>query len=140
MKATSRAALLAAMFLASSAFADGPADARGLWQTVEQDAIIEFKPCSGQPASLCAQIVWDKDAGTPASTCGVRIAELNRFDGKAWRDGWVYDPRDKKKYKAVVRTKDQDLSIRAFVGMELLGQTEVLKRVMALPAQPVCVF
>ena len=132
--------LMSAAFLSSvsSAQAAGADDARGLWMTAQNDAVIEFKPCPDGAGALCGRIVWDKDAGTPADTCGVQIAQLQRYDNDAWRDGWVYDPRDKKKYKAVVRTKDGDLYIRAFVGMEILGQTEQLKRVPAVPATPAC--
>jgi len=124
--------------VALSATAAGPDDAKGLWQTAEKDAVIEFKPCADKSSALCGRIVWDKDAGTPADTCGVLIAQLERYDADAWRDGWVYDPRDKKKYKGVLRVKGGDLHIRAFVGVEVLGQTEQLKRVPALPDTPVC--
>jgi uncharacterized protein (DUF2147 family) len=120
------------------ATAAGPDDAKGLWLTAEKDAVIEFKPCADRQSALCGRIVWDKDAGTPADTCGVLIAQLERYDADAWRDGWVYDPRDKKKYKGIVRIKSGDLHIRAFVGVEVLGQTEQLKRVLALPDTPVC--
>lgn len=129
------AALLSSV---SSAQAAGADDARGLWMTAQNDAVIEFKPCPDGAGALCGRIVWDKDAGTPADTCGVQIAQLQRYDNDAWRDGWVYDPRDKKKYKGVVRTKGGDLHIRAFVGVEILGQTEQLKRVPAVPATPAC--
>ena len=37
-----------------------------------------------------------------------------------------------------MRTKGGDLYIRAFVGVEVLGQTEQLKRVTAVPATPAC--
>ena len=132
--------LMSAAFLSSvsSAQAAGADDARGLWMTAQNDAVIEFKPCADGAGALCGRIVWDKDAGTPADTCGVQIAQLQRYDNDAWRDGWVYDPRDKKKYKGVVRTKGGDLYIRAFVGVEILGQTEQLKRVPAVPATPAC--
>jgi len=132
--------LMSAAFLSSvsSAQAAGADEARGLWMTAQNDAVIEFKPCANGEGALCGRIVWDKDAGTPADTCGVQIAQLQRYDNDAWRDGWVYDPRDKKKYKGVVRTKGGDLYIRAFVGVEILGQTEQLKRVPAVPATPAC--
>jgi uncharacterized protein (DUF2147 family) len=128
----------AALSLAASARAAGLDDAKGLWMTAQSDAVIEFKACADAPGALCGRIVWDKDAGTSADTCGVQIARLERYDNDAWRDGWVYDPRDKKKYKGVVRLKGADLYIRAFVGVEILGQTEQLKRVPSLPQTPVC--
>jgi len=128
----------ASLSLAASAQAAGPDDAKGLWMTAQNDAVIEFKPCVDGAAALCGLIVWDKDAGTPADTCGVQVARLERYDNGAWRDGWVYDPRDKKKYKGVVRIKAADLYIRAFVGVEILGQTEQLKRLASIPAAPAC--
>lgn len=123
---------------ALAALAAGPDDAKGLWLTAEKDAVIEFKPCADRLTALCGTIVWDKDAGGPLDTCGTRIAQLDRHDGDAWRDGWVYDPRDKKKYKGAVRVKDAELRIRAFVGAEILGQTETLTRTQALPPAPAC--
>ena len=68
----------------------------------------------------------------------MRIAQLARYDKDAWRDGWVYDPRDGKKYKGAVRAKGSELRIRAFVGVEVLGQTEQLRRVTRLPDAPQC--
>jgi uncharacterized protein (DUF2147 family) len=128
----------AALALVSAAHAASPDDAKGLWLTADKDAVLEFKPCADKSAALCGRIVWDKDAGKPQDTCGVQIAQLERYDNEAWRDGWVYDPRDGKKYKAALRVKAGDLYIRAYIGTELLGQTEQLKRVSELPAAPTC--
>lgn len=138
MKTLTRLITVVCWSLAVSAQAAGPDDAKGLWMTAESDAVIRFAPCAEAPGALCGTIVWDKDAGTPADTCGVRIAQLARYDKEAWREGWVYDPRDDKKYKGVVRAQADELRIRAFVGVEILGQTEQLKRVATLPAAPVC--
>jgi len=126
------------VFLAGAARADGPDEAKGLWLTAEKDAVLEFKPCAAKPGALCGQIVWDKDAGKPGEHCGLQVAQLDRYDKEAWRDGWVYDPRDNKKYKGVLRVKSDELHIRAFVGAEVLGQTERLTRVKELPESPVC--
>ena len=120
------------------ATAAGPGDAEGLWMTAQNDAVISFAPCADNAAALCGRIVWDKDAGTPADTCGVLIARLERHADGAWRDGWVHDPRTRKNYKGIVRVKSGDLHIRAFIGAEVLGQTEILKSVPAMPATPVC--
>lgn len=133
-------ALISATVVSVAAPARGAGldDAKGLWMTAQSDAVIEFAACADAPGALCGRIVWDKDAGTPADTCGVQIARLERYANDAWRDGWVYDPRDKKKYKGAARVKSGDLFIRAFVGVEILGQTEQLKRIASLPQTPVC--
>ena len=122
--------------LNASTYAASPNDAKGLWLSADKGAIIEFKPCPDVSTSLCAAIVWDKDAGTPADTCGLLISKLKRYDDEAWRDGWVFDPRTKKHYKASVRVAKDTLSMRAFIGVEVLGETEEMTRVASFP--PAC--
>ena len=68
----------------------------------------------------------------------MRTHRLERYDGEAWRDGWVFDPRDGKKYKGALRVKSGEVHLRAFVGAEILGQTERFARVAELPSTPVC--
>lgn len=130
--------VLTAALTALGAQAAGPEDAHGLWMTADKDAVLEFKPCAAPATSLCGRIVWDKDAGTATDACGTVVAQLDKYDNNAWREGWIHDPRDRKKYKGVIRVKGGDLHMRAFIGTEILGQTEELNRVRALPAAPVC--
>ena len=42
--------------------------------------------------------------------------------------------RTKKNYKGVVRTKGDTLLVRAYIGTELLGETEVMTKVATIPA------
>ncbi len=132
------AATLLAGLLSAPAAAAGPDDAKGRWLTAEKDGVIEFRPCDDKPTTLCGRIVWDKDAGGSKDNCGLLIAQFNRYEGDGWREGWVFDPRDNKKYKGVLRVKGGDVHLRAFVGSEVLGQTEQMTRVDALPASPTC--
>ena len=129
---------LAAALAAAPALAAGPDDAKGLWMTPEKDGVMRFESCPDKAGALCGTLVWEDDAGTPGDHCGVRIVELKRFDGEAWRDGWVLDPRDNQRYSGMVRVVDGVLQLRGFFGLELLGQTEEMTRVKALPAKPVC--
>lgn len=112
----------------------GQDDAKGLWLSADKAAVIEFKPCADSVEALCGTIVWDKDAGTPADACGVTIAKLKTWEDDAWRNGWVHDPRTKKNYKGTVRVKQGNLHVRAFIGTELLGETEEMTRVQSIPA------
>lgn len=117
----------------SAMAAPTPLDARGLWLSGDKGAIIEFKPCTDLQTALCGTVVWDKDAGTSLDTCGVLIAKVKRYDDEAWRDGWAYDPRSKKHYKAAIRVNKESspevLLLRAFIGTEILGETEEMTRV-----------
>ncbi|UUQ64479.1 DUF2147 domain-containing protein [Pseudomonas fuscovaginae UPB0736] len=129
---------LVGLLCASGYAAQGPTEAKGLWLTEDEDAVIRLADCPTGPSMLCGEVVWVKDASSVASDCGTHVLQMSRYDSDAWRDGWVYDPRDHKKYKGVVRLKDGLLNIRAFVGTEILGKTEVLKRVETFPTTPVC--
>ncbi|WP_024674499.1 DUF2147 domain-containing protein [Pseudomonas syringae] len=118
--------------------ATGPLEAKGLWLTAEKDAVVRLDDCKDQAGAICGQVVWVKDVTSTSSDCGVQILQLTRYDKDAWRDGWVYDPRDQKKYKGAVRVKDGRLNVRAFVGTEILGKTEQFERIATLPPAPIC--
>lgn len=127
----------AAVLLAPLAVAE-PMPAQGLWFTAARDAVVEFAPCAEAATSLCGRIVWDKDAGTAKDTCGVQVARLDRYEDGVWRDGWAFDPRSGKRYQATLRAKGNALNMRAFIGVEVLGENERFTRTQALPAAPVC--
>ncbi len=131
------AVLAGVVYCAGAWAADSPDDVKGLWMTAEKDAVLRLEGCASKATSLCAHIIWVKDADSTAD-CGVQVLQLESFDGSAWRNGWVYDPRDHKKYKGVVRLKDGVLNMRAFVGTEVLGKTEQFDRIEQLPPTQVC--
>lgn len=125
--------LLTLALALTQAHAGSPNDAKGYWQVADKSAVLEFKECVDAANALCAVIVWDKDAGTPQDTCGMQIAKLKKYEDNAWRDGWVHDPRTKKNYKATVRVNADTLALRAYIGTELLGETEQMNRVATVP-------
>ena len=127
-------ALALACLVTGAAQAGTSQDAHGLWLSADKAAVIRFEPCSDSPTALCGKIVWDKDAGTPADACGVTIAKLTRYENDAWRNGWVLDPRTNKHYKGALRVQGEVLNLRAYIGTELLGDTEQMTRVQTLPA------
>jgi uncharacterized protein (DUF2147 family) len=124
--------ILALAALAPARAAQDPVT--GLWLSADKAAVIEFKACAEPKDALCGIIVWDKDAGTPDDACGVMIAKLKTWQDDAWRNGWVHDPRTKKNYKGIVRAKNDILQVRAYIGTELLGETEVMTRAASIPA------
>ncbi len=104
----------------------------GLWRA-EDASVIELKRCP-KADQLCGYIAWAKEEGTDEANpnpglrnrpiCGLLILELQQFDGKMWRSGWVYDPQDGKTYKAALRKRDGKLFLRGYVGAEVFGETE----------------
>lgn len=52
------------------------------------------------------------------------------FDDKEWNSGRIYDPQNGKDYKCFLRLKnDKTLSVRGYIGVSLLGRTEVWTRI-----------
>lgn len=52
------------------------------------------------------------------------------FNGSTWEDGTIYDPKSGKTYSCKMTLKDNNtLKLRGYVGISLLGRTEVWTRV-----------
>lgn len=52
------------------------------------------------------------------------------FDDDEWNSGRIYDPQNGKDYKCFLKLKnDTTLSVRGYIGVSLLGRTEVWTRI-----------
>ncbi len=61
---------------------------------------------------------------------GLEILKNFEFDGSKWQDGTIYDPKSGKTYSCKLTLKEPNqLSIRGFIGVSLIGRTEVWKRI-----------
>ena len=139
--ALSRILVAAALLLAAtSALAE---EILGLWDAGESH--VEIYACGDL---LCGRIAeldepldedgkekLDKHNPDPAlqsrSLLGMDlIAGFVRAGKKKWEDGTIYDPRDGKTYKCVMKLqRDGTLKVRGYVGIPLLGKTVVWTRV-----------
>jgi len=118
-------------------------DAVGLWETGESH--MEIYECGDR---ICGRIAalddpldedgnerLDKNNPDPAlrsrPIIGMDIiVGLVRTGKKKWEDGTIYDPRDGKTYKCVIKLKrDGSLKVRGYIGTPLLGKTVVWTRV-----------
>ena len=61
---------------------------------------------------------------------GALILRNFKFDEDEWNGGRIYDPQNGKDYKCYIKLKDaKTLSLRGYIGISLLGRTEVWTRV-----------
>lgn len=61
---------------------------------------------------------------------GLEILKDFVFEDGKWTDGKIYDPKSGKTYSCNMTLKSNgDLSMRGYIGISLLGRTEVWKRV-----------
>ena len=106
----------------------------GEWLAESKDGkVLIFK----QGEKYFGKISWGKDGDKKdvnnpeeklrtQSIVGLVILKGFEFTGKAWEDGTIYDPKSGKTYSSTIKMKKpNELEIRGYVGISLLGRTTV---------------
>jgi uncharacterized protein (DUF2147 family) len=61
---------------------------------------------------------------------GLEILKDFIYDGDKWTDGKIYDPKSVKTYSCnITRKANGDLNIRGYIGISIIGRSEVWKKV-----------
>ena len=102
----------------------------GLWTTASGHGVIAIDACGD---ALCGRIVGiDRARAEPMPTdvhgqsqCGLTIITNERPDGSGIWLGHVTDPRDGSTYDAKIWLESGDLHLRGYIGIPLLGATQV---------------
>ncbi|GAB1463201.1 DUF2147 domain-containing protein [Pedobacter sp.] len=140
-----RSAFLVVLWLfALQAFAQTKDDVLGKWLNPTGEGQIEIYKKGDK---YFGKLVWIKDPtdenGKPKKDeknpneslrskpiLGLEILKNFVFDDGKWVDGSIYDPKSGKTYSCKLTLKgDKQLSIRGFIGVSLIGRTEVWKRI-----------
>lgn len=123
----------------------------GWWLNSSGKAGVLITQCG---SSLCGRVEWLRvpldPAGKPKTDihnpdaslrsrpdCGLPILGgfTQNSDG-SWGGGWVYDPESGNTYKSNMHVGDDGrLHVRGYIGISLLGRTEIMTR-PAAPLQP----
>lgn len=111
----------------------------GTWQTAKKDAqLIIYR--KGQ--FFFGKIVFLRNPRTDVKNpnpalrsrdlLGAEILTNFNFNGKdKWEDGKIYDPSSGKTYSCNMKLQNNNaLEIRGYIGISLLGRTEVWNRVL----------
>ncbi len=139
--------IAAFLFILPASFAQQNADdILGLWLNQDEDAHIEITKRDGK---YFGKIIWlkfpiDDETGEPKvdkhnpdeslrsrPSLGLEILTDFVFDGKeSWEDGKIYNPKKGKTYSCYMRfIKEDTLKIRGFIGVSLIGKTNIWTRV-----------
>jgi len=143
-----RAALFSAAVIATPAFAAEPSPL-GTWKTIDDDtheakALVEI---AEQDGALSGHIVklfrHPNEIQDPVcKACegerhdqrviGMTILWNLRRDGDEWNGGEILDPEEGKIYRCKLHPTDDGmrLEVRGFIGISLLGRTQVWERVL----------
>jgi uncharacterized protein (DUF2147 family) len=107
-------------------------DCNGLYQ----GKIVKIFPQSGEDPSTfrCTQC---EDGQKNAPVIGLTFIKGMHRDGLDYRNGTILDPRDGSVYNALMELSPdgQTLSVRGYLGIPLLGQSESLHRAPEKTAQ-----
>ena len=134
----------------TSLFAASPDDIVGVWNTADNDGKVEIYKCGSH---YCGKITDLKEKVYPADDkqgmagkakidrenpdkskrntpiMGLVFMEGFSFDGKIWSGGTIYDPDNGKTYKCkITLVNDKKLKVRGYIGVSLIGRTEIWTR------------
>jgi uncharacterized protein (DUF2147 family) len=136
--------LLLLVLFAVQTFAQKASDVVGKWLSATGDGQIEIYIRSGK---YFGKLAWLKepndDKGKPKLDNKNPIAALKSkpllglellkdfvFEDGKWTDGTIYDPKTGKTYSCNLSLKENgQLNIRGYVGISLIGRTEVWTKV-----------
>lgn len=138
-----RTLIAAVLFLAPSFSGAATPDVKGLWLTEKKGIIVDLYECDG---GLCGRTVWLKkmfnkdgsprlDVNNPDKAlhsrhwCGIQVITNVRPDGPGkWDDGEVYDPKTGQTFDFEIKQKGENLKVRGYLGVKLLGKSEIWTR------------
>ncbi|MBN2461456.1 MAG: DUF2147 domain-containing protein [Candidatus Cloacimonetes bacterium] len=119
------------------------ASINGFWLTQDRDAVVEIFQDNNE---FFGRITWleepldekgfpKKDDNNPDAIKRDQLINgliiLNGFrttNNKKWTGGTIYDPENGKTYSCTMKLQNDELKIRGFVGISLLGRTEIWTR------------
>lgn len=135
--------LLALFYISSlSAF-------EGYWYTQGQESVVEISMSEGV---YSGKIVWLKEPfdenGEPwydtenpdtllqqQKIAGLPILKELQLKNHSLKNGIIYDPNSGKSYRCIITINDNDLSVRGYIGITLLGRTEKWTKCYKIPRE-----
>ena len=142
-----RIACFLVLALSASIAQAQPANPVGLWKTIddasgEPKALVRIALDGGMLTGTIEKL-FRKPGEDPNPKCdkcegarkdqpitGMQILSGLKPDGDEWAGGEILDPNNGKVYKAKARLADdgKKLEVRGFIGISLLGRTQVWQR------------
>ncbi len=138
------AALLLATLPAVMDALAGPSAPTGTWLTEKKGVVVDLYECG--EGALCGRTVWLKkmntsegeprlDAKNPDPSlrarhwCGIEVITGLRPDPEGgWSGGKVYDPKTGETFDFDLVREGDDLKARGYLGIPLLGKSEIWTR------------
>ena len=126
------------MVISSFTFAQNADDVVGNYISPKKDGILQIYKVGSK---YNGKLIWTKTEGKldennpdpKKRNVPLRGLDIMRgfvFDGDdSWEDGTIYDPKNGKTYSCEIsRENNGDLNVRGYIGISLLGRTEVFTK------------
>jgi uncharacterized protein (DUF2147 family) len=112
----------------------------GLWLTENERSVIQLTPCGDE---LCGHIAWIIEGGMQVDSknpdeskrqtpmCGLQIVSgLKKKSDTKWEGGKIYKADDGDTYNAsLTMMEDDKLKVRGYIGVPMLGKSQIWTRV-----------
>lgn len=136
--------LVAHLFCLTAFAADGPDDIVGTWLSASGAGKVQIYKEGNR---YFGKLVWLQEPNGPKGNpkqdahnpdpalrnkplLGILLLRNFQYENGEWNGGRIYDPKNGKDYKCYLKLKDPNiLSIRGYIGISLLGRTELWTRV-----------
>lgn len=137
--------LIVSCFIGLTAFANtNPDDIVGIWLNANGQGQIQIYK---EGDKYFGKLYWLKEPNGPKGNpkldvnnpdpqqknkplLGSLILRNFKYANGEWKSGRIYDPQNGKDYECYIKLKDpKTLSLRGYIGISLLGRTEVWTRV-----------
>ncbi len=126
-----------AMLLTLAVFAQSNDPIIGKWENSSKEGRIEIYKKGDK---YFGKLYWIKDASKKdvnnpdeklrsRNIQGLEILTNFTKKGKTYEGGEIYDPKSGKTYSCKMTPKGDKLEVRGFVGVSLLGRTEVFTKI-----------
>ncbi|BDD04131.1 DUF2147 domain-containing protein [Aureibacter tunicatorum] len=120
-------------------------DIIGIWETEDKDGRMEIYKCEDK---YCGKLLWGKDiveedgvtskkdVNNPDDDLKSRdLVGITNLIGLKYKkngeytEGEIYDANSGKMYSCLIKLKGGDMHMRGYIGVPLLGQTVIWKRI-----------
>lgn len=126
-----------AMLVAIALFAQANDPILGKWENETGEGRIEIYKKGDK---FYGKLYWIKDATKKdvknpdeklqsRNIQGLEILTNFSKKGNEYVDGKIYDPKEGKTYKCIMKLKGDTLEVRGYVGISLIGRTAVFYRI-----------
>jgi uncharacterized protein (DUF2147 family) len=131
------------MLFIQNSFAQKSDDILGVWLTGNKRAHVQIYKVGVKYFGKIVWLIEPNENGKPRMDVNnpetkkrtqplMGLVNLNNFvfDEDEWEDGTIYDPKNGKTYSCVITLgENKTLNVRGYVGISLMGRTDVWQRV-----------